>query len=107
MWKQSAFSHFQAICHAKKVWEAQQTKKTAGSLKVTWFIFFGFLFTPFLTKNMSRHMRELHNKEVDNENNSSVTDLEKKPNKCSVCDKKFKYERNVARHMKNVHAESA
>ena len=52
-------------------------------------------------------MRELHNKEVDNENNSSVTDLEKKPNKCSVCDKKFKYERNVARHMKNVHAESA
>ena len=53
---------------------------------------------------MSRHKKEKHNEEVDDENDSG---LEEKPMKCPICDKRFKNERSVPRHMKNVHAESA
>ena len=56
---------------------------------------------------MSRHNKEKHNGEVDDGNDSSKTGLEEKPVKCPICDKQFKNERSVPRHMKNVHADSA
>ena len=61
---------------------------------------FWFLFTPVLTKNMSRHMKEKHN-------DSSVTGLQEKPVKCTICDQEFQSMRSVPRHMKKFHDKSA
>jgi len=53
-----------------------------------------------LTKNMSRHMKEKHN-------DSSVTGLQEKPVKCTICDQEFQSMRSVPRHMKKFHDKSA